>query len=165
MTGKLLFISIARLFSWTAGALGADFEKKTLMTILPTPIDFSQTVYAEAETYADVDFWNVLDREHLDAAGNPTQSAFSQVVVSRVPAKVLYTIHWQEAPRAAIVRTNYDDGSGKRKEETYTYDIAKFAGSNVILVHNGWYGIDVLTFNGTIGSFTQTICNANDAFH
>ena len=115
MTGKLLFISIASLFFGRLELWGADFEKKTLMTILPTPVDISQTLYAEAETYADVDFWNVLDREHLDAAGNPTQSAFSEVVVSRVPAKVLYTIHWQEVPRAAIVTWNYDDGSGKRK--------------------------------------------------
>jgi hypothetical protein len=41
------------------------------MTKLDTPIDFSQTVYAEAETYADVDFWNLKDWKHLDAAGKP----------------------------------------------------------------------------------------------
>jgi hypothetical protein len=41
------------------------------MSKLDTPIDFSQTVYAEAETYADVDFWNLKDWKHLDAAGKP----------------------------------------------------------------------------------------------
>ena len=58
-------------FFWTAEALGADYEKTTPMTRLDTPIDFSQTVYAEAETYADVDFWNLKDWKHLDAAGKP----------------------------------------------------------------------------------------------
>ena len=165
MTRKLRLISIASL-SVSLAALGADFEKKTPMTILPTPIDFSKTVYAEAETYSDVDFWNLKDWKHLDAAGNPTDSAFSQVVVDLLP-KVLYTIRWQESPRAGIVTMSYDDGShtGNRKEETNSYEIAKLEDRNVILVRNGWYGIDVLTFNGTIGSFTQTICNAWDMFH
>jgi hypothetical protein len=69
----------------------------------------------------------------------------------------------RKVPRAAIVTASYDDGSlnGKRREETNTYDIVKFEGKDVILVHNGLYGIDVLTFNGAIGSFTQTISNAN----
>jgi hypothetical protein len=41
MTGKLRFFSIASLFFWIGAALGADYEKETPMTILPTPIDFS----------------------------------------------------------------------------------------------------------------------------
>jgi len=166
MIGKFFFISTGSLL-WAIIALGADFEKKTPMTKLPKPIDFSQTVYAEAETFADVDFWNVQDWKHLDAAGNPTDVAYSLITVDRVPVKVLYTIHWQQEPRAAIVIVSYDDGShtGKRAETTNTYLIAKFEDRNVILVHSDDYGIDVLTFNGTIGSFTQTICNANDAFH
>jgi hypothetical protein len=60
---------------------------------------------SKLETSADVDFWNVKDWKHLDAAGNPTDEAFSEVVVDRVPVKVLYTIHWQEVPLAAIVTT------------------------------------------------------------
>ena len=122
------------------------------MTILPTPIDFSQTVYAEAETYADVDFWNLKDWKHLDAAGSPTDLAFSEVVVDRVPVKVLYTIHWQELPRAAIVTTSYDDGShtGKRKEETNTYDIVKFQGRDVILVRNAYYDLVSVGQSGSI---------------
>jgi hypothetical protein len=68
MAGKLLLSTIDSLSVWTAAAFGAEFEKKTPMARLPTPIDFSQTVYAEAETYADVDFWNLKDWKHLDAA-------------------------------------------------------------------------------------------------
>jgi hypothetical protein len=118
------------------------------MSKLAKPIDFSQTVYAEAETYADVDFWNVQDWKHLDAHGNPADEAYSLVTVDRVPVKVLYTINWQREPRAAIVTTSYDDGShtGKRGETTNTYVIAKFEDRNVILVHIDDYGIDVLTF-------------------
>ena len=73
----------------------------------------------------------------------------------------------RKVPHAAIVTTSYDDGShtGKRQEETNTYNIVKFEGKDVILVHNGLYRIDVLTFNGTIGSFTRTISNANDIIH
>jgi hypothetical protein len=97
MTGNLLFISIASLFFGRVRLLGADCEKTTPMTKLDTPIDFSQTVYAEAETYADVDFWNLKDWKHLDAAGNPTDLAFSEVVVHRVPVKVIYAIHWQKS--------------------------------------------------------------------
>jgi hypothetical protein len=76
MTGKLLLITIASLFFWRATVLGADYEKKTQMTVLPTPIDFSQTVFAEAETYANVAFWHLS----FDAAGKPTNDAFSEVV-------------------------------------------------------------------------------------
>jgi hypothetical protein len=42
MTGKLLFISIASLFSWAALALGADYEKKTPLTIITQSVTPSE---------------------------------------------------------------------------------------------------------------------------
>jgi hypothetical protein len=167
MTSKSFSLAIGSLLLWTTVILRADFTKKTPMSKLSKPIDFSQTVYAEAETYADVDFWNMQDWKHLDANGNPADEAYSLVTVDRVPVKVLYTINWQREQNIATVTISYDDGShtGKRAETTNTYIIAKFDSKDVILVHTDFYGIDVLTFNGTIGSFTQTTCNANDAFH
>ena len=95
MTSKSFSLAIGSLLLWTTVIFGADFEKKTPMSKLAKPIDFSQTVYAEAETYADVDFWNVQDWKHLDAHGNPADEAYSLVTVDRVPVKVLYTINWQ----------------------------------------------------------------------
>jgi hypothetical protein len=133
-----------------------DFKVETPINKLSVPVNFTQTVYAEATKSVALSFWQMTDLQAPDHLRR-----FMGFYADSHDNKATYkiTLDWKE--RTATVTENFIDVNDQAKESLEAFKITNFDIQNVCLMRiesNGF--VDVITIGAELGSFMETECSA-----